>query len=116
MHLLQRLCEEHSLKLRQLMLELGDTLLASRRLQLPPTKSDRDRIARIEAYQDLIGTKTRELEAWKQYLERANNLGMLTQVHFRQRMVRGMDGQLAAYRQELNQLRLIPTSFWTEST
>ncbi len=110
-HRIQKFREEISAKRRELMVQLGEGLLQSRGIVLPPTSVERERIAQIEAYKDLIRSKTRELENWRQCGHRAANLGMTRQAQFRQQMIMGMEGELRRYREELRRLQSTPGSF-----
>jgi hypothetical protein len=113
---LQKLRDENSRKLRQLMVQLGESLLRSRGVELPVRKVDRERIALIEAYKDNIRSTMRELENWKQFRDRATSRGMLKQAQFRQQMITKMESQLSRDNEELQRLRSIPGSFWAGST
>jgi hypothetical protein len=113
---LQKLRDENSRKLRQLMVQLGQSLLRSRGVVLPVSKVDRERIALIEAYKDNIRSTTRELENWRQFRDRATTRGVLKQAQFRQQMITKMESQLSRDNEELQRLRSIPGSFWAGST
>jgi hypothetical protein len=112
----QKLRDELSQKRRKATVRLGESLLWSRGIKLPATSVDRERIAQIEAYKDLIRSKTRELEEWRKFRDRATTRGMLKQGQLRQRMVAGMENQLERYKEQLRRLQSIPGSFWTGST
>jgi hypothetical protein len=113
---IRKLRDENARKLRQSMVQFGESLLRSRKVSLPTTKIDRERTALIEAYRDLIQSKTRELKEWKEHRERATNLGKLKEAQFRQQMITGMESQLERYRDELRRLRSSPGSFWMDAT
>jgi len=85
-------------------------------LELPATSVDLDRIAQIEAYKDLIRSKARDLEEWREFRDRATTRGMLKEAQFRQQMVAGMENQLERYKEEVRRLQSIPGSFWAGST
>jgi hypothetical protein len=112
----QKLREEHSRKLRELIVQLGESLLQSRGVALSSTKVERERIAQIAAYKDLIRSKTGELDDWTQHGRRATNQGMAREAEFRQEMIKGMEGQLRQYREELRRLQPTSGSFWADST
>jgi len=113
---IRKIREESHRKLRELRVQLGEHLLKSRGITLPEAQTDRERIAQIEAYKDLIRDKTRELESWTQHRDRAAKHGMMKQAQFRQQMITGMENQLERYKEELRRLRSIPGSSWSGST
>lgn len=112
---IRKIREESQGKLRELMVQLGESLLKSRGT-LPEAQTGRERIAQIEAYKNLIRDKTRELESWTQHRDRAAKNGMTKQAQFRQEMIAGMENQLGRYKEELRRLRSIPGSSWSGST
>ena len=112
----QKLREEHSRKLRDTMVRLGESLLRSRGVELPATPVDRERTAQIEAYKDLIRAKTRDLEEWRDFRGRATARGMLKQAQCRQQMIIGIENQLQRYKEDLRKLRSIPGSSWSSAT
>jgi hypothetical protein len=103
-------------KRRELMIQLGDTLLRSRGTAVPESHPDRERLAQIEAYDHLIREKTRELQDWTQHRDRAANRGMAGEAKFRQQMIMGMENELKRYEEEIRKLRSIPGSSWSGST
>lgn len=114
---LQRLRNERSQMLRQLTIQLGENLLASRGVVLPTMKTDgAPRIARMEAYRDLVRHTIGEQREWTRWMERAGTLGMQKEAQFREQMVNGMGIQLRRYKDALRQLLPTPRSLWTEST
>lgn len=113
---IRKIREENQRRLRELTVQLGEHLLKSRGVALPEAQSDRERLAQIEAYKNLIRDQTRELETWTQHRERAANLGMAKQAHFRQRMITGMENQIKRHKEELRRLQSIPGSSWSGST
>jgi hypothetical protein len=113
---IQKLRYEHSRKLRQTVVQLGESLLRSRGIARRAKATDRERMAQIEAYKDLIRSKTRELEDWTQRRDNAVKRGMTKQAQFRQQMIIGMENQLGRYEKELRRLQCIPGSFWNGST
>jgi hypothetical protein len=58
---IQKLREEQSRKLRETTVQFGESLLRLRGIELPATSVDRERMAQIEAYKDLIRSETRDL-------------------------------------------------------
>ena len=114
---IRKIRQESQRRLRELTLQLGENLLKSRGVALPEAQSDRERLAQIEAYKDLIRDKTRELEVWTQHRERATNHGMTKQAQFRQQMITGMENQIKRYKEELRRLQSFPAgSSWSGST
>ena len=113
---LERLRREYSRKRRDALVQLGETLLRSRGIALPASIPDRERLAQIEAYIDVIRSKEREVEDWKQHRDHAAKLGKIKQVQFREQMIAAMEGQVARHREELRRLESMPGSFWTGST
>lgn len=113
---IQKLREESQRKLRELRVQLGENLLRSRGIATPAKVTDRERMAQIEAYKDLIRSKTRELEDWVQCRERAATRGIAKQAQFRQQMIAGVEKQLERYKEELRRLQSFPGTFWTGST
>jgi len=113
---IQKLREESQRKLRDLRVQLGENLLRSRGIAPPAKAADRERMAQIEAYKDLIRSKTRELEDWTQCRDRAAKRGIAKQAQFRQQMIAGMENQLERYKKELRRLQSFPGTFWTGST
>ena len=113
---IQKLRYQHSRKLRQTVVQLGGSLLRSRGIALPAKATDRERMAQIEAYKDLIQSKTRELEDWTQRKDNAVKRGMTKQAQFRQQMIIGMENQLGSYEKALRRLQCIPGLFWNGST
>ena len=111
-----KLREESQRKLRELRVQLGENLLRSRGIPPPAKAADRERMAQIEAYKDLIRSKTRELEDWAQCRDRAPKRGIAKQAQFRQQMIAGMEKQLERYKEELRRLQSFPGTFWTGST
>ena len=91
-------------------------VLASRGVVLPTTKTDRERIARMQAYRDLVRRTIGEQREWTRWMERAGTLGMHKEAQFREQMVNGMGIHLRRYRDALRQLLPTPRSLWTEST
>ena len=108
--------QESQRRLRELTVQLGESLLKSKGVALPEAQSDRKRLAQIEAYKSLIRDKTRELETWTQHRERATNRGMTKQAQFRQQMITGMENQIKRYKEELRRLQSVPGSPWSGST
>jgi hypothetical protein len=113
---LQQHRDEASRKLRQLRVQLGESLLGCRGIVLPSTTVDRERIAEIEAYKDQIRSTIRELENWRHLRDRAASRGMVKEAQFRQQMIVGMENQLDRYKEELRRLSAIPGSYWDGST
>ena len=113
---IRKIRKESQRKLRELTVQLGENLLKSRGIALPEAQTDRERLAQIEAYKNLIRDKTRELESWTQHRDRAANHGMTKQAQFRQQMITGMENQLNRYKEELRRLQSIPGSSWSGST
>jgi hypothetical protein len=113
---MEKVRREFSRRRRDTLIQLGESLLRSRRVELPTTIPDRERLAQIEAYKDLIRSEEREIEEWRQYRDSAAKLGNVKTVQFREQMIAGMEGQLARYKEELRQLQSMPGSFWTGST
>jgi hypothetical protein len=113
---IQKLREELSRNLRQSRVRLGESLLRSRGIELSATDLERERIAQIEAYKDLIRSMTRDLEEWREFSDRATSRGMFKQAQFRERMIAAMEIQLECYKEELRRLQSIPGSFWAGST
>ena len=107
--LIRKLREESQRKLRELRVQLGVNLLKSKGVVLPEAKTDRERIAQVEAYKKLIRDKTRELDSWIQHRDRAANQRMTKQAQFRQQMITGME-YLERYKEELRRLQSIPGS------
>jgi capsule polysaccharide export protein KpsE/RkpR len=70
----------------------------------------------LDAENHLIRDKTRELESWTEYRDRAAKHGMTKQAQFRQQMITGMENQLERYEEELRRLQSIPGSSWSGST
>jgi hypothetical protein len=73
---IRKIRQESERRLRELTVQLGENLLKSKGIALPEAQSDRERLAQIEAYKNLILEKTRELETWTQHRNRAANHGM----------------------------------------
>jgi hypothetical protein len=113
---IQKLLEESQRKLRGLRVQLGENLLRSRGIAPPANAADRERMAQVEAYKNLIRDKTRELESWTRHRDGAAKRGMTKQAQFRQQMITGMENQLDRYRDELRRLQSIPGSSWSGST
>ena len=113
---LQKFREENLRKLRESTIQLGENLLRSRGISLPADAADRERIAQIEAYKDVIRSKTREIQEWSERRDHAEKRGMTKQAQFRQQMTRGMEDQLERFKAELRRLQSIPSSFWTDCT
>jgi hypothetical protein len=113
---IRKIREDSQRKLRVLRVQLGETLLKSRGAALPEAQTDRERIAQIEAYKNLIRDKTRELESWIQHRDSAAKRGMTKQAQFRQQMITGMESQVERYKEELRRLQSIPGSSWSGST
>ena len=90
--------------------------MRSRGNSIPADAADRERIAQIEAYKDLIRSKTREIKEWTECRDQAANRGMTKQAQFRQQMTKGMENQLGRMKDELRRLQSIPGSFWTDCT
>src|SRR5215469_12710152 len=105
---LQKLREESQRKLREATIQLGENLLRSRGISLPPDAADRERIAQIEAYKDLIRSKTREIKEWTERRDHAEKRGMARQAQFRQQMTTGMENQLERLKEELRRLQSTP--------
>lgn len=101
---------------RELMIQLGQLLMKSRGTAVPEAHTDRERLAQIEAYKNLIQEKTRELQDWTQHSDHAANRGMAKEAKFRQQMITGMEKQLKLYEEEIRNLRSIPGSSWSGST
>src|ERR1700758_1557206 len=89
---------ESQRKLRELRVQLGESLLKSKGITLPEAQTDRERLAQIEAYKNLIRDQTRELETWTQHRDHAAKQGMTKQAQFRQRMITGMENKLKRYK------------------
>jgi DNA anti-recombination protein RmuC len=113
---IRKIREESQRKLRDLTVQLGENLLKSKGIVLPALDADRERIAQIEAYRNLIRDNTRELENWTQQRDRAAKHGMTKQVQFRQQMITGMENQLKRYKEKLRRLQSSPSSLWGGST
>jgi hypothetical protein len=113
---IRKIRAESQRKLRELRVRLGESLLKSKGITLPEEQTDRERLAQIEAYKNLIRDQTRELETWTQHRDHAANHAMAKQVQFRQQMIAGMENQLKRYKEELRQLQSIPGSSWGGST
>jgi glutamyl-tRNA reductase len=113
---IRKIREESQRKLRDLRVLLGVSLLKSKGVALPEAQTDRERIAQIEAYKNLIREKTRELESWIQHRDRAAKQGMKKQAQFRQQMITGMEDQLERHKEELRRLQSLPGSTWSGST
>ena len=113
---IQKMLEESQRKLSELRVQLSETLLKSRGIALPANGADRERIAKIEAYKDLIRSKTRELEEWVEHRDHDADHGMTKQAQFRQQMITGMEKELKGYKEELRRLQSIPGSSWSGST
>ena len=113
---IRKIRQESKRKLRDLTVQLGENLLKSRGVALPAAQSDRERLAQIEAYKNLIRDKTRELESWTKHRDHATSHGMTKQAQFRQRMITGMDNQIKRYKEELRRLQSFPGSAWSGST
>jgi len=82
----------------------------------PEAQTDRERLAQIEAYKNLIQDQTRELETWTQHGDHAAKQGMTKQARFRHQMITGMEKKLKRYKEELRQLQSTPGSSWSGST
>ena len=113
---IRKIREESQRRLRDLTVRLGESLLKSRGIALPEAQSDRERLAQIEAYKNLIRDQTRELETWNQHRDRAANHGMTKQAQFRQQMIKGMENRIKRYKEELRRLQSIPGASWSGST
>lgn len=113
---IRKIRQESERKLREVTVQLGENLLKSKGVALPELQSDRERLAQIEAYKNLIQDKTRELETWIQHRDRATKQGMTKQAQFRQQMITGMENQLKRYKEKLHQLQSFPGSSWSGST
>src|SRR5215471_20371582 len=85
--MLKKLREENQKKLREVRVQLGESLLRSKGVALPASDIDRERMAQIEACKDLIQSKSRELDEWTQHRDRAAHKGMTKQAQFRQQMI-----------------------------
>ena len=79
----------------------------------PEAQTDRERLAQIEAYKNLIQDQTRELETWTQLGDHAAKQGMTKQARFRQQMIAGMEKKLKRYKEERRQLQSTPGSSWS---
>ena len=104
----QKLREEVSLKLRESRVRLGESLLRSRGIELSATDLERERIAQIEAYKDMIRSITRDLEEWREFSDRATSRGMSKQAQFRQRMMAAMEIQLEHYTEDASAVAIHP--------
>jgi hypothetical protein len=113
---IRKIRQESERKLREVTVQFGENLLKSKGVALPEVQSDRERLAQIEAYKNLIQDTTRELETWTQHKDRAANQGMPKQAQFRQQMITGMENQLKRYKEKLQQLQSFPGSSWSAST
>lgn len=112
---IRKIRAESQRKLRELRVQLGESLLRSKGIPLPEAQTDRERLAQIEAYKNLIQDKTRELETWIQHRDRAAEQGMTKQAQFRQQMITGMENQLKRYKEKLQQIQSFPGSSWSGS-
>jgi hypothetical protein len=101
---------------RELMIQLGQRLMKSRGTAISEAHTDRERLAQIEAYKNLILEKTRELQAWTEHRDHAANRGMAKEAKFRQQMITEMEKRLKRYEEEIRNLRSIPGSSWSGST
>ena len=113
---IRKIRAESQRKLRELKVQLGESLLKSKGITLPEAQTDRERLAQIEAIKNLIRDGIRELETWTQHRDHAAKQGMTKQAQFRQQMITGMEKQLKRYKEELRQLQSIPGSSWSGST
>lgn len=113
---IRKIRAESQRKLRELRVQLGESLLRSKGIPLPEVQTDRERLAQIEAYKNLIQDQTRELKTWTHHGDHAANQGMTKQAQFRQQMITGMEKKLNRYKEELRQLQSIPGSSWSGST
>jgi hypothetical protein len=97
------------------MVQVGENLFRSRGIVLPATKPERERFAQIEAYKDFVA---RRLANWRVGGKAGTvpRIGLARQAQFRQQMIKGMEGQLRRYREELRRLRSAPGSLWAGST
>jgi hypothetical protein len=96
---IRKIRQESQRKLRDPRVQLGISLLKSKGVALPEAQTDRERIAQIEAYKNLIRDKTRELESWIQHRDCAAKQGMTKQAQFRQQMTTGMENQLERHKE-----------------
>jgi hypothetical protein len=76
---IRKIRQESQRRLRELTVQLGESLLKSKGVALPEAQSDRERLAQIEAYKNFIRDKTRELETWSEHREHATKRGMIKQ-------------------------------------
>jgi hypothetical protein len=113
---LGRIREKSRRRLREATIQLGESLLKSKGAALPEAQGDRKHLAQIEAYENLIRDKTRELEKWTQHKEHAESHGMTKQAQFRRQMITGMERQIKRYKEELRRLQSSSGSSWSGST